>query len=122
MSMHPALTPGRVAVVTGAASGIGLAAAARFAALGMHVCLADLSPQALDKAAEHVAALALHCLELPAAVRTRQALDIDGLGPDLSIDDVVIGVKAVDKEGNQSVVSCYTEPVLPGTLTPAEKK
>jgi hypothetical protein len=42
--------------------------------------------------------------------------------PDVSIDDVVIGVKAVDRDGNQSVVSCYAEPVLPGTLTPAEKK
>jgi hypothetical protein len=42
--------------------------------------------------------------------------------PDLSIDDVVIGVKAVDRDGNQSVVSCYMEPVLPGTLTPAQKK
>lgn len=41
---------------------------------------------------------------------------------DVSIDDVVIGVKAVDRDGNQSVVSCYAEPVLPGTLTPAEKK
>jgi hypothetical protein len=42
--------------------------------------------------------------------------------PDVSIDDVVIGVKAIDQDGNQSVVSCYAEPVLPGTLTPAEKK
>jgi hypothetical protein len=42
--------------------------------------------------------------------------------PDVSIDDVVIGVKAVDREGNQSVVSCYAEPVLPSMLTPAEKK
>lgn len=42
--------------------------------------------------------------------------------PDVSIDDVVIGVKAIDKEGNQSLVSCYTEPVLPSMLTPAEKK
>ncbi len=42
--------------------------------------------------------------------------------PDVSIDDVVIGVKAVDREGNQSVVSCYREPVLPGMLTPAQKK
>jgi Peptidase family M28 len=42
--------------------------------------------------------------------------------PDVSIDDVVIGVKAVDRDGNQSIVSCYTEPVLPGLLTPAEKK
>jgi Peptidase family M28 len=39
--------------------------------------------------------------------------------PDVSIDDVVIGVKAVDRDGNQSVVSPYMEPVLPGMLTPA---
>ncbi len=42
--------------------------------------------------------------------------------PDVSIDDIVIGVKAVDREGNQSIVSCYAEPVLPSLLTPAEKK
>src|SRR3984957_16260964 len=42
--------------------------------------------------------------------------------PDVSIDDVVIGVKPVDREGNQSIVSCYTEPVLPSQITPAEKK
>jgi hypothetical protein len=42
--------------------------------------------------------------------------------PDVSIDDVVIGVKAVDKDGNPSIVSCYMEPLTPGTLTPAEKK
>jgi hypothetical protein len=42
--------------------------------------------------------------------------------PDVSIDDLVIGVKAVDRDGNQSVVSCYREPVLPGSLTPAERK
>jgi hypothetical protein len=42
--------------------------------------------------------------------------------PDVSIDDVVIGVKAVDRDRSQSVVSCYAEPVLPAMLTPAEKK
>lgn len=38
---HPALAPGKIAVVTGAASGIGLAAARRFASFGMRVCLVD---------------------------------------------------------------------------------
>jgi acetylornithine deacetylase/succinyl-diaminopimelate desuccinylase-like protein len=35
--------------------------------------------------------------------------------PDLSIDDVVIGVKAIDKDGNQSLVSAYEQG---GTTTP----
>ncbi|HVY15198.1 MAG TPA: SDR family NAD(P)-dependent oxidoreductase [Rhodopila sp.] len=56
MSTHPALAANHVAVITGAAGGIGLAVAKRFAALGMRICLADLSQQALDKAAEEVAA------------------------------------------------------------------
>lgn len=42
--------------------------------------------------------------------------------PDVSIDDVVIGVKAVDVDGNQSVVSPYMEPVRPALVTPATAK
>jgi NAD(P)-dependent dehydrogenase (short-subunit alcohol dehydrogenase family) len=48
---HPAIIKDNVAVVTGGASGIGLAAAMRFAALGMKVCIADIGADRL-KAAE----------------------------------------------------------------------
>ncbi len=47
---HPALTKDSVAVVTGGASGIGLAAATRFAGLGLRVCIADLGADRLDAA------------------------------------------------------------------------
>jgi NAD(P)-dependent dehydrogenase (short-subunit alcohol dehydrogenase family) len=57
-ALHPALLPGRVAVVTGAASGIGLAASKRFAKLGLKVCLADLNEEALAAATDEVIAIA----------------------------------------------------------------
>jgi NAD(P)-dependent dehydrogenase (short-subunit alcohol dehydrogenase family) len=47
---------GRVAVVTGAASGIGLGLASRAAAEGMHVVMADIERAALDEAAAGVEA------------------------------------------------------------------
>ena len=52
---HPALVPGAVAVVTGGASGIGLAAARRFLQLGLEVCIADREPDRLAKAADALA-------------------------------------------------------------------
>ena len=48
---HPAMAKDNVAVITGGASGIGLAAAMHFAAEGVKVCIADIGDDAL-KAAE----------------------------------------------------------------------
>ena len=49
-----ALQPGKVALVTGGASGIGLAACRRFASLGMRVAIIDLPGAALERAAKEV--------------------------------------------------------------------
>ncbi len=53
---HPVLSPDNVAVITGGASGIGLAAAKRFASLGMKVCIADLGDDRLASAEKELAA------------------------------------------------------------------
>ena len=49
---HPALVPHAVAVITGGASGIGLAAANHFAKLGLKICIADHDADKLARAAE----------------------------------------------------------------------
>ena len=55
---HPAMSPNHVAVITGGASGIGLAAAMRFAGLGMKVCIADLGSDRLAEAQAKLASAA----------------------------------------------------------------
>ena len=52
---HPALVPGSVAVITGGASGIGLAAAKRFVATGIRVCIADIGAERIEKALREIA-------------------------------------------------------------------
>ena len=81
MSSHPALAPGRVAVITGAASGIGFAAAKKFAALGMKVAMADLDPEATRAAAAEVAQLA------------REKDDVKGFAVDVSDLAAVVAFK-----------------------------
>jgi NAD(P)-dependent dehydrogenase (short-subunit alcohol dehydrogenase family) len=54
MTNHPAFAANRTAVVTGAASGIGLAAATRFAGLGMKLVLADANAEALEAAHDRI--------------------------------------------------------------------
>jgi NAD(P)-dependent dehydrogenase (short-subunit alcohol dehydrogenase family) len=54
--MHPALAKGNAAVITGAASGIGLAAAQYLASKGLRVCLADLGADRLAAARDQIIA------------------------------------------------------------------
>jgi hypothetical protein len=54
---HPALQADRVAVITGAANGIGRAVAQQCAQLNMKVVLADVSPEQLQRTVEEFAAL-----------------------------------------------------------------
>ena len=67
---HFAFTAGSVAVVTGGAGGIGLAAAKRFAQLGLRVCIADLGADRLARAAQEVAIVAAHGADDVMAVET----------------------------------------------------
>ena len=80
---HPVLVPGAVAVVTGGASGIGLAAARRFAELGLRVCVADLGAERLADAADALAAAAP---DGAAAVMTARA--------DVSLADDLVRLEA----------------------------
>ena len=59
---------GKVAVVTGAASGIGRAMADRFAAEGMRLVLADVERGALERAAGEIAATGAELISLPTDV------------------------------------------------------
>src|SRR5262249_9523844 len=68
---------GRVAVVTGAASGIGLALAERFAAEGMKVALADVEEGALRTAERALKAKGASALAVPTDVT--RADDVDAL-------------------------------------------
>ncbi len=53
---HPALTSNSVAVVTGGASGIGLASATKFAGMGMRVVIVDRAEEKLAAAASDLRA------------------------------------------------------------------
>jgi NAD(P)-dependent dehydrogenase (short-subunit alcohol dehydrogenase family) len=68
---HPALLPGCVAVVTGGAGGIGLAAARRFARMGLRICIVDLGEERLAGAATILAT------EAPGGAADVMAVSVD---------------------------------------------
>lgn len=85
MANHPAIASGRVAIVTGGASGIGLAAAERFGAAGMRLLLADIDDETLGRAADtlrnagaEVTAVRLDVSDPADFVRLKEAADAHG--------------------------------------------
>ncbi len=76
LASHPIPSEGAVAVITGGASGIGLAAARRFAARGLRVCIADLGAERLSSARAEIlsAAPTAEVLACEADVGDRDAL------------------------------------------------
>ena len=69
------LGPGKVAVITGAASGIGLGLANAFAAAGCSVVLADIDQSALDAAAAEVGAHGVETLTVVTDVSKAEQVD-----------------------------------------------
>src|SRR6186713_808692 len=82
---------GRVAVVTGAASGMGKAFAERFAQEGMKVVLADYEKDALDTAVKEF---------------TQKEFDVIGVVADVSKPEAVeeLAAKAIERYGKVHVL------------------
>jgi NAD(P)-dependent dehydrogenase (short-subunit alcohol dehydrogenase family) len=117
-----ALAPGNLAVITGAASGIGLAAARSFAVAGMRVVLVDRPGSMLDDAASSIAG----AVALAADVADRSAMVLMnnagiGSGGDIFADpaawEEVIGVNLMGVlHGVQSFVPAMLDSAGPGLI------
>ena len=107
---HPAMSANSVAVVAGGASGIGLAAAIRFARLGMKVCIADLGAARLAEAEARIAAAA------PAADVMAMAVDVS------RVDEVSALESAVQKRFGGTDILMNNAGIQPGSkmFGPAE--
>lgn len=90
---------GKVAVITGGASGIGLATAKQLAARGAHLVLVDVQPSALGPAAEAVGAMG------PGRVQTRVCDVSDYAAVQALADDVVKTLGRVDIVFNNAGVA-----------------
>jgi NAD(P)-dependent dehydrogenase (short-subunit alcohol dehydrogenase family) len=109
---HPAMSPDHVAVITGGGSGIGLAAAIRFARSGMKVCIADLGADRLAEAETKLSSAA------PGG-----AADIMVMATDVSrIEEVVALESAVRKRFGGTDILMNNAGIQPGSTMfgPAE--
>ena len=107
----PAMSPNNVAVVTGGASGIGLAAAMRFAKAGMKVCIADLGAERLKEAEAKLVSVA------------GGAADIMTSATDVSrVEEVVALESAVQKRFGGTDILMNNAGIQPGSqmFGPAE--
>jgi len=82
---HPAMSSNNVAVITGGASGIGLAAAMRFARLGMKVAIADIGAERLKDAETRLSSMAPG----GAASVMTMAVDVSRLDDVTKLEDAV---------------------------------
>jgi NAD(P)-dependent dehydrogenase (short-subunit alcohol dehydrogenase family) len=82
---HSAMSPNNVAVITGGASGIGLAAATRFARLGMKVAIADIGADRLKDAETRLSSIAPG----GAASVMAMAVDVSRLDDVTKLEDAV---------------------------------
>ncbi|MBB5358202.1 NAD(P)-dependent dehydrogenase (short-subunit alcohol dehydrogenase family) [Rhodanobacter sp. ANJX3] len=85
MSNHPAIVPGRVAVITGAASGIGLATARRLGQIGMRIVLVDIDADSLERAVADLTSNGISARAIKADVSRRDDMarvkaEADALG------------------------------------------
>jgi NAD(P)-dependent dehydrogenase (short-subunit alcohol dehydrogenase family) len=100
------LGSGKVAVVTGAASGIGLGLAQRFAAEAMHVVMADVEEPALEAAAASVEKMAKGGKILPIVTDVSKLADVEALR-----DRALEAFSAVHVLCNNAGVGGSTEPM-----------
>ena len=110
MRIHPAIQPGAVAVVTGAANGIGRAAAKRLAALGMRLAIIDRDADMLVALTNELgsAAVALPAdvsdSEAMAAVAERVALDLGPVALLMNNAGIGVGGDAISNPAGWSLV------------------
>ena len=94
---------GKVAVITGAASGIGLALTKKCLAEGMQVVMADIQQDALDKAAADLQAAGNNNI---LAVRT-----------DVSLQEEIEALAKKSMDPSAQFTFCLTTPVLAAVVT-----